>query len=59
MEDITQIKGIIEKIIETTRAIKKVKKSYKALCKIEKIANKYDLEITRGDNYELIIKGFI
>lgn len=36
MEDITQIKGILEEIIETTRAIKKVKKSYKHYAKLKR-----------------------
>lgn len=48
-----------EEIIKTNNEINKIKRKSKALDEIMKITKKYNLELTRGQNGELIIKGIL
>lgn len=57
-KDYEKITGNINKLVFYNKSIRKVKKKIKALDKIIKLCKKNNLELTRGQNKELIIKGF-
>ena len=50
---------LLDEIIKTKRKLRKIKKRYKALCKIEEISKSNNLKILKNENGELIIKGFL
>lgn len=50
---------LFNKIINTNKKIKEVKKKTKLLDKIIKLCERNNLELTRGNNGELIIRGVI
>ena len=54
-----EIKGEYNKMKFYHKSIKKVKKKTKLLDKIIKLCKKNNLELTRGTNGELIIRGVI
>ena len=56
-KDYEKITGNINKLVFYNKSIRKVKKKIKALNKIIKLCKKNNLELTKGQNQELIIKN--
>lgn len=50
---------LLDEMIKTKQKLRKVKKKYKAFCKIEQIAELNHLKIYKNENDDLIIKGFL